>query len=157
MPIRFRVAAVVLCAFTLLSCSSDGSTAPAVDITKLNFASSLGINLASMTKTADGLYYQDSPAGTGTTAVAGFHLTVNYTGYFPDGSVFDTSVGKSPFGFTLGQGQVIAGWDEGIAGMKVGGTRKLVIPPSLGYGAAGTGPIPPNAVLVFTVQLVSIP
>ncbi len=131
----------------LAACKSDSTTAPVVDITQVTFASSLGINLASMTKTADGLYFQDSPAGTGATASSGSHLTVNYTGYFTNGSTFDTSAGKTPLGFTLGQGQVIAGWDEGLAGMKVGGTRKLVIPPSLGYGSTANGPIPANQFL----------
>ena len=157
MRICRHLAAVVLTAVALSACSSDATTAPAVDVTTVNFASSLGINLSAMTRTADGLYYQDSPAGTGTNAITGSHVTVNYTGYFTNGAVFDTSIGRSPFGFTVGQGQVIAGWDEGIVGMKVGGTRKLVIPPSLGYGSAGSGPIPPNSILVFTVQLISVP
>lgn len=110
-----------------------------------------------MTKTASGLYYQDTPAGVGATAASGSHLTVHYTGYLSNGTSFDTSIGKSPFGFTLGSGAVIKGWDEGLVGMKVGGTRKLVIPPSLGYGAVAQPTIPANSILVFTVQLVSIP
>ncbi|MBM4194578.1 MAG: FKBP-type peptidyl-prolyl cis-trans isomerase [Gemmatimonadetes bacterium] len=110
-----------------------------------------------MTKTPSGLYYQDVPAGSGTTAVSGNRVTVHYTGFLTSGSTFDSSVGKTPFSFTIGRGEVIAGWDEGIQGMKVGGTRKLVIPPTLGYGAAGAGAIPSNAILVFNVQLLSIP
>ena len=141
----------------LAACTPEASTAPAVDITVVTFASSLGITLSAMTKTASGLYYQDTQAGTGVTAVSGNHLTMHYTGYLTNGSTFDTSIGKTPFGFTLGSGQVIAGWDEGVAGMKVGGTRKLVIPPSLGYGPTAVGSRPANSILVFTVQLVSIP
>ncbi|MGH7653637.1 MAG: FKBP-type peptidyl-prolyl cis-trans isomerase [Gemmatimonadaceae bacterium] len=127
------------------------------DITKATFASSLGIDLSAMTRTSDGVYYQDSPAGTGASPVPQAQVTVNYTGYLTNGSVFDTSVGKTPFKFTFGVGQVIAGWDEGLLGMKVGGTRTLVIPPSLGYGANANGPIPANSILVFTVTLVSVP
>jgi len=153
--LRPALAAVALIA--LASCTPEASTAPAVDITAVTFASSLGITLSAMTKTASGLYYQDTQAGTGVTAVSGNHLTMHYTGYLTNGSTFDTSIGKTPFGFTLGSGQVIAGWDEGVAGMKVGGTRKLVIPPSLGYGPTTVGSIPANSILVFTVQLVSIP
>ena len=76
---------------------------------------------------------------------------------FSVGTSFDTSIGKSPFGFTLGGGSVIKGWDEGLVGMKVGGTRKLVIPPAMGYGGGSVNGIPPNSILVFNVQLVSIP
>jgi FKBP-type peptidyl-prolyl cis-trans isomerase FkpA len=108
----------------------------------------------------------DTLVGTGETAVAGNKLTVNYTGYLFDGLAlnvrgqkFDTSIGtgKTPFTFTLGAGQVIQGWEQGLVGMKVGGQRMLIIPPDLGYGATGAGTsIPPNATLVFDVALVSI-
>jgi FKBP-type peptidyl-prolyl cis-trans isomerase FkpA len=91
-------------------------------------------------------------------------VTVNYTGWLYDatktdnkGPQFDSSVGRTPFQFTLGTGQVIRGWDQGIPGMKVGGRRRLVIPPSLAYGSTRSGPIPPNATLVFDVEMVSIP
>lgn len=105
----------------------------------------------------------DLVAGTGAEAVGGKVLTVHYTGWLynesrPDqkGAQFDSSQGIDPLKFVLGQGQVIAGWDQGLVGMKVGGTRRLVIPPSLGYGDARRGPIPPNATLVFDVQLVAV-
>jgi FKBP-type peptidyl-prolyl cis-trans isomerase FkpA len=95
--------------------------------------------------------------------VSGRELTVNYTGWFygesrPEkkGPVFDTSAGSDPFIFTLGAGQVIAGWDQGLQGMRVGGVRRLVIPPSLAYGAFRNGPIPPNATLVFEVELLDV-
>jgi FKBP-type peptidyl-prolyl cis-trans isomerase FkpA len=107
----------------------------------------------------------DSVIGNGAIATPGTTLTVNYTGWLYDataalnhGKQFDSSLGRSPFSFKLGAGQVIAGWDQGLVGMKVGGKRTLVIPSSLGYGSAGTGGglIPPNAALVFDVELLSI-
>ncbi len=102
------------------------------------------------------LVVQDETIGTGATAAAGDMVTVNYTGKLQDGTVFDTSIGKTPFQFTLGVGQVIPGWDEGLQGMKVGGKRLLIIPPSLGYGAQAAGPIPPNSTLIFEVDLLGV-
>ena len=105
----------------------------------------------------------DTTVGTGATATAGKRVTVNYTGwlYLPDapqhhGEQFDSSVGRKPFTFQLGSGMVIPGWDQGVAGMKVGGKRTLVIPAALGYGAEGGGPIPPNANLIFDVELLDV-
>ena len=106
--------------------------------------------------TASGLQYWNIKLGTGALAIPGKKVKVDYTGWLTNGKKFDSSVGTGhPFEFTLGNGDVIKGWDEGIAGMKVGGKRQLRIPPSLGYGAQGTpgGPIPPNATLIFDVQL----
>ena len=111
------------------------------------------------------LQMSDSVVGAGATAVAGNTLTVHYTGWLYDaaaaqnhGKQFDSSVGRAPFTFKLGAGQVIAGWDQGMVGMKVGGKRTLIIPSSLGYGASGAGGglIPPNAALVFDVELLSV-
>jgi peptidylprolyl isomerase len=155
--IAARLLAVGVAAATVTSCTPEAPLAPAPTIEETTFATSLGINLAAMTKMTNGIYYQDTPAGSGAAAVSGNHLTVHYTGYLPNGTSFDTSVGKSPFGFTLGEGAVIQGWEQGLVGMKVGGTRKLIIPPSLGYGAVAQGSIPANSILVFTVQLISIP
>ena len=105
----------------------------------------------------NGLKKTDVVVGKGPVAKAGDHVTVEYTGKLTNGKQFDSSVGRAPFSFTLGAGQVIKGWDLGVAGMKVGGKRKLVIPPGLGYGAQGAGgDIPPNATLVFDVELKSI-
>ena len=96
--------------------------------------------------------------------MAGAAITVEYTGWIYDssrpdqkGAQIDSSAGRGPFSFTLGAGQVIAGWDQGIVGMRVGGLRRLVIPPTLGYGPSRFGSIPPNATLLFEVELVSIP
>jgi FKBP-type peptidyl-prolyl cis-trans isomerase FkpA len=111
-----------------------------------------------MITTASGLQYEDLTEGTGTAAKAGDSVDVHYTGWLKDGTKFDSSLDRrSPFSFKLGAGRVIKGWDEGVAGMKVGGKRKLQIPPALGYGAAGAGGvIPPNAELIFEVELLAI-
>ncbi len=111
-----------------------------------------------MVTTQSGLQYQDTLVGAGAEAVAGKSVTVNYVGTLQDGSKFDSSIDRNqPFTFTLGAGQVIPGWDEGIAGMKVGGKRKLVIPPDLAYGAQGYPPvIPANATLTFDVELLDV-
>jgi hypothetical protein len=105
----------------------------------------------------DGLARTELRVGTGAVAQNGQRVRVHYTGTFTNGSTFDSSVGGQPFVFTLGGGQVIRGWDQGLAGMRVGGKRKLVIPPALAYGAAGVPPrIPPNSTLVFEVELLGI-
>jgi FKBP-type peptidyl-prolyl cis-trans isomerase FkpA len=108
--------------------------------------------------TPSGLKYVDLVVGTGLEAKAGQTVVVHYTGWLTDGQKFDSSVDSGkPFSFPLGAGRVIKGWDEGVAGMKVGGKRKLMIPPQLGYGARGAGNvIPPNADLIFEVQLLDI-
>ena len=108
--------------------------------------------------TASGLVIEELVVGEGDEAVAGRHVVVHYTGWLTDGSKFDSSKDRNdPFSFPLGMRHVIAGWDEGVQGMKVGGSRKLTIPPQLGYGARGAGGvIPPNATLVFEVELLGI-
>ena len=114
------------------------------------------INLARFSQT-------DLVVGDGAEAVSGKTIRVHYTGWLfnesrPDqkGAQFDSSIGGNPLTFSLGVGQVIAGWDEGLIGMKVGGTRRLIIPPSKAYGGTRRGPIPPNATLVFDVQLIEV-
>ncbi|MBP5988148.1 MAG: FKBP-type peptidyl-prolyl cis-trans isomerase [Azonexus sp.] len=108
--------------------------------------------------TASGLVYEDTVVGEGAEAKAGQQVSVHYTGWLTNGSKFDSSKDRNdPFEFSLGMRQVIGGWDEGVQGMKIGGTRKLTIPPHLGYGARGAGGvIPPNATLVFEVELLGI-
>jgi FKBP-type peptidyl-prolyl cis-trans isomerase FkpA len=108
--------------------------------------------------TPSGLQYQDIEPGTGPTAQSGQKAKVHYTGWLTNGEKFDSSRDRNdPFEFTLGAGQVIRGWDEGVTGMKVGGKRKLTIPPALGYGAHGAGGvIPPNADLIFEVELLGV-
>ena len=104
------------------------------------------------------LQIEELQAGTGDEAVAGNQVSVHYTGWLTDGTKFDSSVDRGqPFQFRLGAGMVIKGWDQGVAGMKVGGKRKLTIPPEMGYGAGGFGNvIPPNSVLVFEVELLGV-
>ena len=106
--------------------------------------------------TASGLKYTDTSEGTGAAAQNGQMLTVHYTGTLQNGTKFDSSVDRGkPYQFRLGSGSVIKGWDEGLLGMKIGGKRKLIIPPSLGYGARGTSNIPPNSELHFDVELLN--
>ena len=107
--------------------------------------------------TPSGVQYWDIAVGTGATAVAGKTVGVHYTGWLADGKKFDSSVDRGkPIMFPLGAGRVIRGWDEGIVGMKVGGKRQLRIPPQLGYGFRGSGTVPPNAILIFDIQLLAV-
>ena len=149
-----RIIGVMAVGLVACSCSSDRDSAPG----KGGFSASLGVDTAAMTKTPSGLRYQDITPGQGKEATQGRAVSVHYTGWLPNGEKFDSSRDRNePFGFKLGAGEVIAGWDEGVAGMKVGGRRKLVIPPDLAYGAAGAAPdIPPGATLVFDVELLDV-
>lgn len=141
---------------TLAGCNDEpGPTDP--DITGITFAPSLGVDLALMTKTTQGVYHRDLVAGSGDVVQGSSRIRAHYRGWLPSGSEFDSNQPPStPLEVTLGQGSLIAGWEIGVPGMKVGGVRQLVIPPSLGYGSAGRGPIPPNSYLVFEVTMVSI-
>ncbi|RKG94279.1 FKBP-type peptidyl-prolyl cis-trans isomerase [Corallococcus sp. CA053C] len=138
----------------LVGCGDSSSGDPA----KVTYADALGVDLGAMNKSDSGLYTQDLTVGTGAEAVAGKIVQVHYSGWLPDGSLFDSSVPRGePFSFNLGQGRVIEGWDEGVAGMRAGGKRKLVIPSELGYGSQGSPPvIPGDSVLVFDVQLLAV-
>ena len=135
------------------ACGGDSVFVP--DITKTQFATSLEVDLAASTKTASGLYYRDLTVGTGAlnptdTAKT---VTVGYTGSLRNGVQFDAgTIGP----FRTGTGAVIAGFDEGLKGMRAGGRRQLIIPPSLGYGARATNTIPANSILVFVVDLRSV-
>lgn len=108
--------------------------------------------------TASGLKYKDAKVGAGQEVVAGDTVKVNYKGWLDNGKVFDSSKkpGREPFGFTVGAGQVIKGWDEGVVGMKVGGVRELTVPANLGYGDQDMDIIPPNSTLHFSVELLEI-
>jgi len=124
-------------------------------IESATFAPALNVNLSASTKLPSGLYYRELAPGTGPEVKAGQQVAASYTGWLTNGTQFDSNAGGAPFSFRVGAHQVIEGWDEGVVGMKVGGKRQLIIPPALGYGPAGSGPIPPNAILVFTVEVVS--
>ncbi len=138
-----------------LAACGDATATPAVGAGNVPTAGTT--TNAAVTKTASGLQIIDNQVGTGTEAKVGAAVSVNYTGYLTNGTKFDSSIGKAPFGFTLGAGRVIKGWDEGVVGMRVGGKRRLIIPPNLGYGAAGAGGvIPPNAELIFDVELLDV-
>lgn len=113
--------------------------------------------MAEERKLPSGVVVTDLVVGTGAEAKSGQRVQVHYTGCLKDGTQFDSSVGGEPFEFRLGAGEVIKGWDHGVLGMKVGGKRKLVIPPALGYGARGAGDdIPPHSTLVFDVELLKV-
>jgi FKBP-type peptidyl-prolyl cis-trans isomerase len=153
-------------AYVITACvkkdQQDQSSAPAPAAVAASPVAGTPANVApaasNVVTTADGLQYEVLRQGNGPVAMAGQTVTVHYTGWLTDGTKFDSSVDRGqPFSFALGAGQVIKGWDEGVAGMKVGEKRKLTIPSALGYGDRGAGNvIPPNATLVFDVELLGI-
>jgi peptidylprolyl isomerase len=150
--------AVAACALVASSACLSGESVSfnETQIEETTFAASLGVNLAASTKTANGTYYRDLVVGTGATVASGQTVTVRYTGWLPNGTQFDSNTTKpDPLVFKLGSGQVIAGFDDGLVGAKVGSQRQLIIPPSLGYGPYDYGPIPGNSVLVFKVEVIS--
>jgi FKBP-type peptidyl-prolyl cis-trans isomerase len=161
MPVSFRTFARValMGAFIAVgACSESLSPGSGVvgtpsDPATETFATGLAVNISAMTKKGTVLYIQDLVEGTGAEAVVGRSLGVIYTGWLANGTKFDSNVGGSNYNFVLGSGLVIDGWDQGIVGMKVGGKRRLVMGSALGYGASGSGSIPPNATLVFDVEL----
>jgi FKBP-type peptidyl-prolyl cis-trans isomerase FkpA len=141
-------------AFAACLSGTEPLTYPNIPIENTTFASNLGVNLAASTKTASGLYFRDITVGAGATVVATDSVKVYYQGAFSNGNLFDQRLSpQAPFEVRLGKGAVIKGWDEGLVGMKVGGIRQLILPPSLAYGPTGYGSIPPNAVLVFNVTM----
>jgi len=158
---------------TLSGCGSGADDTPPLEqaplartnvpvnrLTTLEYADSLGVDFEVMQSTSSGIYYQDVVVGTGEEATTGRTVQMDYTGYLANGFSFDSSraAGRDPLEFTLGAREVIPGWEQGIPGMRVGGRRTLVIPPNLAYGPPGVpaAGIPPNAVLVFDVELRSV-
>jgi FKBP-type peptidyl-prolyl cis-trans isomerase len=149
--------AVVAFAVSLSACATGGGAVPTLrPIESIPFASSLDVNLSRMTKTATGLYYRDIEAGTGNIVHAKMDVKVHYTGWLTNGVKFDSNgEDEQPLTVPIGRGRAIKGWDEGLEGMRVGGRRQLVIPPELAYGSNRSGLIPPDAVLVFDIHVVS--
>lgn len=158
MPRPLSLASLAFSAVLLLGACGEVN-APIEDPATTTFAATLNVNLSKMTKTSSGLYYQDLVVGGGKAAAKDSSARVYYTGWLTSGHVFDSNVNKTPFDFVVGSGTVIPGWDEGIlAGtpMRVGGRRRLVIPPSLGYGSHTQGSIPAGSALVFDIELVQV-
>ena len=146
-------ATTVLLTLTLFAAAQTAGQKPKTDTSAPTKVTGPGV------KTDSGLQYWDIRVGTGQAAKEGSHVRVHYTGWLTNGKRFDSSVDAgTPFDFTIGNGEVIKGWEEGVAGMRVGGKRQLRIPPSLAYGAAGTpdGTIPPSATLIFDIQLLGV-
>ncbi len=139
-----------------LACVISCAPPPEVPIESTTFAAELGVSLTESTKFPSGLYVRNLTLGDGNEVLPGRAVTVRYSGFLANGTKFDSNESDG-FRFTPGAGQVIAGWEQGVPGMKVGGKRQLIIPPGLGYGANGQGPIPGNAVLVFNVTAMSVP
>lgn len=131
--------------------------ATTVPIEEATFAPEVNVNLDAMERSASGLYTQDLAEGDGPEAGAGDRVAIHYVGWLADGTPFDALVPpEEPAEFEVGAGDVVGGLDEGVVGMRPGGQRRLVVPPGLGYGSLGAGTVPPNAVLVFVVDLVEI-
>ena len=152
-----RAAAATLALISASACLGvDNGIPDERKIEETTFASTLGVNLAASTKTPSGAYYRDIVVGTGPVVTAGQSISIRYTGYLWTVTVFDSNLtNTNPLVFHLGQGEVISGFDETLVGVRVGGQRQLIIPPSLGYGPYDFGPIPGNSILVFNVEVVA--
>ena len=151
---------VALLAMLCLACArpdapAEISNSPA-DLDTATFAASLGVDLEKSERNAAGLRWRDITVGEGVEVTRGQVIEVYYDGHLPDGTRFEQTPPGRPYTFRVGVGQVIAGWDQGIVGMRVGGKRQLIIPPTLGYGPSPNGPIPGNATLIFDVEVVAI-
>ena len=138
------------------SAAAEQAPAAAPAVESMTFAPALNVDLAAMQRLEGGLYVRDVREGGGRTVSRGDDVAVRYATWLPDGTLLDANVAPAAAReFTLGERQVIRGWDQGVAGMRVGGQRQLIVPPSLGYGSRQVGNIPPNATIVFLVEVVS--
>ncbi len=155
MSTRKEWVALALCAAVAVS-SGCASTSGAPKSTGASTPPAPSSTKGEVVTTPSGLQYEDLVVGTGAEASRGRTAVVHYTGTFTDGREFDSSRGGNPLEFQVGAGWVILGWEEGISTMKVGGKRKLTVPPNLAYGEGGRGTIPPNATLVFEVDLLDV-
>jgi FKBP-type peptidyl-prolyl cis-trans isomerase len=142
-------------ALPLIAAGCGDSTLTEPEISETTFAASLGVDLAAMTVSPTGLYSRDLVVGGGATAGQGTQVAVHYALHLPNGTLIEQSPAGDPLDFRLGVDNLIAGFTEGVKGMRVGGRRQIIVPPSLGYGRQSNGPIPPNSILVFTLELVS--
>lgn len=149
---RPGLSAIAASVIALAACQSKPAAPTNLTIESATFAPTLHVDLKASTKSSAGLYYRDLLVGDGPAVASGQQISVRYIGWLPSGEKFDAG----PYAFPLGTGAVIRGWDEGLVGMRVGGTRQLIIPASLGYGATGSGKIPPDAILVFNVDLIGV-
>lgn len=147
--ILWRAAAALL-VLALGACA--GRTLP---IASTSFAPSLGVDLSASTKDPSGLYYRDLHVGEGARVANGMLVSVRYIGWLVNGTPVDSTGNGPPVSFRINRGVVIQGWDKGVLGMRVGGRRQLIIPPALGYRARGSGPVPPDAILIFNIEVVS--
>lgn len=161
MTILSRFSRTLVAAALIVACKDAPPAKPSVSgqPEELTYAPSLNVKLDSAEKRPSGLYVHDMVVGTGALADSMATAKVHYTGYLADGTKFDSSVERQePFFFTIGIGQVIGAWDEGVRGMRVGGKRRLVVPPKLGYGDVGAAPVIPRmATLVFDIELLDLP
>jgi FKBP-type peptidyl-prolyl cis-trans isomerase FkpA len=157
-PFSRRLAWYVATALVVVAArpaSAQSSRTAEINLDSVTFAPSLGVDLSASKRVVRGLYYRDLSVGTGSMARRDAKLTVRYAGSLADGTAF-TEPSEPPATFTLGAGMVIQGWERALSGMREGGRRQLIIAPALGYGGRQTGRIPPNSVLVFEVELVSV-
>ena len=159
MTTRATVLCSVLAGVALGGCTEGGTDQSRLPLERRvaeRYANVLGVELSEMQRRPTGLYVRDVVEGEGMRADSGDIVVVHYTGWLPTGKEFDSSRGGDPLEVALGYGRVIQGWDQGVVGMRVGGQRRLVVPPVMGYGARGSGPIPGNSTLVFDVELVDV-
>lgn len=155
-----RAVGLIALALLVASCAGGAPEAdsppPPADPALLFYHPDLEVDLSAFERTSSGLYVHDLVEGEGPVARRDSRVWIHYVGWLPDGAVFDASLGGEPFHLRLGAREVIRGWNEGIVGMRRGGVRRLVVPPGLAYGSRGSGDVPPNAVLVFRLELVRV-